>query len=194
MDGTVRPTCRPIKYQRTVYNGWKRVHGVKYHAIVTPDGLVAHLYGPLEGRRHDRRVWQESQILRYLQLYAYGPTGNTFQVYGDPAYGCNRFLCSPFIGAALSEGEKLFKKRMANVRIIVEWVFKEILNLFPFLDFKRNQKLLLQPIGKQFQVAVLLHNAHVCLHNPQISQYFQNPEDPTLQLFRRTTLEEYFHP
>jgi len=190
VDGTVRPTSRPTKYQRTVYNGWKWTHGVKYHAIVTPDGLMAHLYGPLEGRRHDRTLWQESQIFRHLQMYAYRPEGNALQVYGDSAYGCNKFLCSPFMGARLSEGERLFNRRMANVQIIVEWVFKETLNLF---DFKRNQKFLLQPIGKQFQVAILLHNAHVCLHNPQIPQYFQNPDDLPVEMFHPSTLEEYFH-
>lgn len=204
VDGTVRPTCRPIRYQRTVYNGWKRLHGLKYHAIVTPDGLIAHLYGPLEGRRHNRTIWSESQIMQYLELYAYGTQGQPLQLYGDPAYGCNKFICAPFLGAKLTPQEQEFNKRMANVRIIVEWVFKEILNLFPFLDFKRNQKLLLQPVGKQFQVAALLHNAHVCLHQPQIPQYFQDCITYAVQhesnnniqlphLFQPPTLEEYFH-
>lgn len=30
VDGTVRPICRPKKWQRSVYNGHKRVHAIKF--------------------------------------------------------------------------------------------------------------------------------------------------------------------
>ena len=53
VDGTVRPLCRPVRFQRTCYNGHKRVHAIKFQSVVTPDGLISHLYGPIEGRRHD---------------------------------------------------------------------------------------------------------------------------------------------
>ena len=48
VDGTVRRICRPGEIQRTVYNGHKRVHAIKFQAIATPDGLVANLYGAVE--------------------------------------------------------------------------------------------------------------------------------------------------
>ena len=47
IDGTVRPICRPKKNQRVVYNGHKRVHGLKFQALSLPNGLVAKLYGPV---------------------------------------------------------------------------------------------------------------------------------------------------
>lgn len=47
VDGTVRPICRPEKNQRTVYNGHKRVHAIKFQSVVTPNGLIANLYGPV---------------------------------------------------------------------------------------------------------------------------------------------------
>ena len=53
IDGTVRPICRPKENQRMVYNGHKRVHALKFQSIVTPNGLIANLFGPVEGRRHD---------------------------------------------------------------------------------------------------------------------------------------------
>ena len=53
IDGTVRPICRPGENQRVVYNGHKRVHALKFQSIVAPNGLIANLYGPMEGRRHD---------------------------------------------------------------------------------------------------------------------------------------------
>ena len=36
VDGTVRPICRPSKNQRTVYNGHKRVHSLKFHLLSCP--------------------------------------------------------------------------------------------------------------------------------------------------------------
>ena len=40
VDGTVRPICRPgTVNQRLLYNGHKRVHGIKFQSVVTPDGL-----------------------------------------------------------------------------------------------------------------------------------------------------------
>lgn len=49
MDGTVRQISRPGDYQRVVYNGHKPVHAIKFQAVVIPSGLVANLYGPVEG-------------------------------------------------------------------------------------------------------------------------------------------------
>ena len=53
IDGTVRPICRPGQNQRVLYNGHKRVHAIKFQSVVTPDGMIANLHGPVEGKRHD---------------------------------------------------------------------------------------------------------------------------------------------
>ena len=54
IDGTVRPVYRPGQNHRFLYNGHEPVHSIKYKSVVTPNGLIANLYGPMEGRRHDR--------------------------------------------------------------------------------------------------------------------------------------------
>ena len=46
VDGTVRPICRPEENQRSVYNGHKRVHALKFQSIALPNGLIGHLFGP----------------------------------------------------------------------------------------------------------------------------------------------------
>ena len=56
VDGTVRPICRPSELQRVVYNGHKRVHALKFQSIAAPNSLVANLFGPIEGRRHDSEM------------------------------------------------------------------------------------------------------------------------------------------
>ena len=47
IDGTLRKTCRPTLFQKQMYSGHKRCHGIKFQSVVTPDGLVALLYGQL---------------------------------------------------------------------------------------------------------------------------------------------------
>ena len=48
VDGTVRPICRPgTVNQRLLYNGHKRVHGIKFQSVVTPNGMIANMYGPV---------------------------------------------------------------------------------------------------------------------------------------------------
>lgn len=81
---------------------------------------------------------------------------------------------------------------MSKVRIIVECCFKEVLQLFTAFDFPRTEKVLLSPIGLQYPVVVLLHNAHVCLYRLQIPQFFSNLQED-INLLEPPTLEEYFH-
>ena len=47
VDGIVRPITRPRENQRLLYNGHKRVQGLKFQSVVLPNGLIAHLYGPV---------------------------------------------------------------------------------------------------------------------------------------------------
>ena len=49
IDGTVRSLCRLNKNQRFLYNEHKRIHAVKFQSVVAPNGLIASLYGPVEG-------------------------------------------------------------------------------------------------------------------------------------------------
>lgn len=46
IDGTLRPISRPAFNQRVVYNGHKRLHGIKFQSICIPNGLIANLSGP----------------------------------------------------------------------------------------------------------------------------------------------------
>ena len=73
---------------------------------------------------------------------------------------------------------------------MAEWAFKEMVNLFGFLDYVKNQKHLLQLVGVQFRVAALLHNTHVCLHRPQIIQYFEILHDQGNELEGEEMIEE----
>eukprot|EP00117_Sycon_ciliatum_P004384 scpid106519/ scgid8784/ len=53
IDSTGRPIAPPICDQRTWYSGHKRMHLQRFQGVTTPFGIVVHLFGPVEGSRHD---------------------------------------------------------------------------------------------------------------------------------------------
>ncbi len=171
VDETVRPICRPKRNQREVYNGHKRVHAVKYQSVVAPNGLIANLYGPVEGRRHDIRMLLMSSLLEKLQQHSYSPTGEVLCLFGDSAYPHRVYFQRPFLGrGVLALNEQEFNRSMSRVRVAVEWVFGDIVNYFKFVDFKKNLKIGLSTVGKFYVVSALLRNALTCTY---IHGYFQ---------------------
>ena len=53
--------------------------------MVTPNGLIANLTGPFEGKRHDSTMLHESGLLTDLRRVAFY-NGDPLCLYGDPAY------------------------------------------------------------------------------------------------------------
>ena len=138
VDGTVRPISRPGRNQRAVYNGHKKVHALKFQSIAAPNGLIANLYGPVEGRRHDSAMLAQSQIYPQLQqhLCRYNWT-ISLHLWGS----CLSFKAStsghPFRNAILTQQQKQYNTSMSQVRTSVEWLFGDITNWFAFIDFKK---------------------------------------------------------
>jgi len=86
IDGSAIHVARPGGgLQRACYSGHKRRHVLKFQSVTTPDGLVFHMYGPHEGRRHDMVLYYESGMdddLRQTLLI----DGVQHCLYGDSAY------------------------------------------------------------------------------------------------------------
>ena len=139
--------------------------------VVTPNGLIAHMFGPIEGRRHDAFMLSESGLQSKLQNFNQ-PNGQPYVLYGDPAYRLSRNILSPFRGTHISSQQQEFNRKMSAVRICVEWEFGKIACYFAFLDFKKNHKVLLQPVGKYYLIGTILTNCHTCLYGSQTSSFF----------------------
>lgn len=184
VDGTVRQICRPGQNQQVMYNGHKRIHALKYQSVTAPNGLIAHLYGPVEGRRHDAYMLRESGLLDELEARSHDPQGNVLCIYGDPAYPLRPQLQAPFPTINMTAEQEAFNAAMSRVRISVEWVFGNIINYFKYTDFSKSQRMLLSPCGKAYIVSGLLSNAHTCLYKNITSQYFD---------LTPPSLEEYFN-
>lgn len=110
------------------------------------------------------------------------PNGEPYVLYGDPAYGLSRNILSPYRGMNLSPQENDFNKAMSSVRVSVEWTFGKLVQYFAFLDFKKNQKILLQPIGKYYLVGAILTNCHTCLYGSTTTTFF-GIQPPSLETY-----------
>jgi hypothetical protein len=142
--------------------------------------MIAHLFGPVEGRRHDAGMLRESRIEHQMYQHMTKPNNDVYSVYGDPAYPLSPYIIPPFRGGVITANQLRFNKRMSAVRVSVEWTFGKILALFSFLDYKKNQKLYLQPVGKYYRVAAILTNCHTILYGSETGAFF-GMAPPSLQ-------------
>lgn len=188
IDGTLRKTCRPKEFQRMAYSGHKRCHGIKFQSVVTPDGLIACLFGPIPGSRHDSFMLTESRLLDQLKTFIPEdlPVGETFSLYGDPAYPQSSYLFGACPNAQPNSPEARFNAKMSSVRQCVEWGFKEVSSLWPLVDLKRQMKIFKIPVAKYYIASVFFTNCHCCFHGNETSKYFNIHEENG-----RLSLEQY---
>lgn len=179
IDGTAVAIARPVEGQRLFYSGHKRMHALKFQSIMTLFGIIAHLFGPVEGRRHDAAMLHESRVLSLAEQHLQRTDGTYWVMYGDPAYPNRPQLVRPYQGASLSPLQLEFNKLMSSARVCVEWGFGSITRLWAFVDFRKNVKILLQPVAKYYTVATLLTNCHTCIYGNNVATHF-DVHPPTL--------------
>jgi hypothetical protein len=152
LDGTVRPICRPMQNQGDVYNGHKRLHALKFQSVMAPNGLIANLFGPIEGKRHDSRMLTMSGLLDKLQEHSYSPTGVALCLYGDSAYPHRVHLQHLFSRrGALTINQQEFNRTMTFGDIAIG----------------------LSAVGKFYVICALLRNALTCLYGNTTSTFFE---------------------
>ena len=171
IDGTQGRLCHPNVGQESIFNGHKRIHSLKYQAVIAPNGMLVHFFGPIEGRCHDSAVFYLSG-LDHLISNIHNQKGEQLCLYGDTAYAFRTYLVTPFKGVKLSHIQKDFNSTMASLRTCVEWGFGKIVGIFAFLSFHKNQKAYLQPVAKYWIVGALLCNCHTCYYSCQTAKYF----------------------
>ena len=142
--------------------------------------MVANLYKPTEGRKHDSTMLARSGLLNDLQVHSRSPDGRLLCIYGDPAYPLRPQLMAPFRGNNLNDQQNQWNSMMSTVRVSVEWVFNDIVNYFKFIDFHKNLKLQLSAVGKMYIVCVLLQNARSCFYGSITSDFF-DCDPPNIQ-------------
>jgi hypothetical protein len=171
IDGTLRKTCRPSRFQRLLYSGHKRCHGIKFQSVTTPDGYIALLFGPIPGNRHDSFMLRESGLLEELETMF--PTMDHFySLFGDPAYPQTHLLFGGYRNPATGSPEAMWNTKMSSVRESVEWMFGSIVQYWRFLDFRASMKVFLFPVANYYRVGAFLLNLHNSLYAGKCANYF----------------------
>ena len=135
------------------------------------------------GRRHDSHLLLKSGLNnRILHMLSALLPDNVYHTYGDAAY--------PHLPRWLKRGgrrnqdaaqgnQQAAYLMLSKARISVEWGFGKIVNLWGFIDFRKNNKIFLQPLGKYCRVMGFVTNCHTTLYGSLTSSYF-NCKPPTL--------------
>lgn len=145
-----------------------------------PNGIIGNLFGPVNGRRHDGYVLAKSGLLNKVEQ-KFNRFQNPPYMYSDSGYPLRKYLIVPFKGI-VSRRKKRVNKRMSKLRVTVEWGYAKVIQLFPFLDFKKNIKIYKQQVGNYYKVGTLLTNCHTCLYGSQVSEYFEC-DPPELEVY-----------
>jgi hypothetical protein len=83
------------RIQRSFYNGWKSVHGLKHQTVDCAYGLTIDIYGPTSLRRNDLTLLRNSNINdRIAALQVDSP--NQLIIFGDSAYKRQSHITSYF--------------------------------------------------------------------------------------------------
>ena len=189
IDGTVTRTCRPGENQRLMYNSHKHYHGFKFQAVMTPDGIISSLAGPMVGSRNDWYMFQDSQLEEEIVAMwnrHQTPINDRVFIFGDPAYTGSRVTRGAYRRPRhghLDPFEALFNYDMSQNRISVEHGFALISNTWSKMNLFNTLRIGSSPVASYFGAAVLLTNVWTILRGNQVSQrYGAHPP----------TLEEYF--
>ncbi|KXS10046.1 hypothetical protein M427DRAFT_104438, partial [Gonapodya prolifera JEL478] len=95
------------------------------------------------------------------------------QIYGDPAYlPGNGHLAGPWKLAHLSAVQQEYNSRNIAMRMSIEWAWEKLATLFVFLNYYRNLKVELSPVGLHYSIGILLTNTHTCLYGSETGVRF----------------------
>jgi hypothetical protein len=160
-EGPAAPRV-PQDIQEAWYNGWKKLHGMKWQTVILANGMDLHVFGPLSVRRNDLTSLDKSDIEQKLRnMFAYGDI--KYIIFGDSAF---------MVSDMMATSESYPGRGMSSVREIIEWSYKDVKQLWKYCDYKHVLQLRKQPVGKIFFVCLLLRNAYVTLHGSQAGDYF----------------------
>ena len=182
MDCTKQKVSRPgghNRNQRALYTGHRRTWCLKWQTVSTPDGLIFHLWGPEDGRRHDSTLYRKSgmdEILEHGLLI----NGIRYCIYADAAYILRAWLQVAFPRIGASADEQVFNTSMNAGRTSVEWSYKDARQSWTTIDFQRKMKVRESPVALLNIGAMILWNVKVVLgHESQTSAFMADCPPPT---------------
>jgi hypothetical protein len=97
MNSTCRPGGGPARdgvnmprndhlIQQAWYNGWKKLHGIKWQTADLPNGMNFHVWGPFSVRHNDLYSFTRSDINDLVRDSQAPDSIIQYCLYGDSAY------------------------------------------------------------------------------------------------------------
>ncbi|KAE8960371.1 hypothetical protein PF007_g30602 [Phytophthora fragariae] len=139
--------------------------------------MISHLFGPVEGRRHDIVLLRESELSDRIGA---GERFAGYFIYGDQAYGRTDVFVSPFKGSRLSPAQAAINASMAKVRTSVEWSYGQVVNYWAGVDFKRKMYAGGVPVATLYKAAVVLTNCITILRRGNNNSKYFGLDPPML--------------
>ena len=168
-EGPAAPRV-PNEIQEAWYNGWKKLHGMKWQTVMLANGMDLNVFGPLSVRRNDLTALDKSDIEAKIRaLFDFNELW--YLIFGDSAF---------MVSDMMATSESYPGRGMSSVRESIEWSYKDVKQLWKYCDYKHILQLRKQPVAKIFFVCLLLRNIYVTVHGSQTSDYF-TMMPPTLE-------------
>lgn len=177
-DGVNAPRNDP-DLQRAWYNGWKKVHGMKYQTIDLPNGMNFHVYGPVSVRHNDLYTLHNSGIDDLLTVFQQGYI-NQYCVYGDSAYTIFNLanVRARHNNEVNTLREILENKAMSSARQTIEWDYGDVSKMWATLSFSKVLKMRRMPVSSMYITAMILRNAHNTMYGGNTAVYFNCTPPP----------------
>jgi hypothetical protein len=176
--------------QRSFFNLWKSLHGLKHQTVDNAYGLTEDIAGPVSLRNHDIDVCNNSMINDRFAEIQLGQE-DQYIIFGDSAYLKESHMSSYHKERLMLMYFKRWNKAMKHVRISIEWNYGYTGNLFNYVrcadKFKQLQEV---RTSKVYRVATLFRNFNVIFYGGQSSKYFglEMPPDMILHYIRQTNI------
>lgn len=182
MDCTKQKVARPGGHnsnQRALYTGHRRTWCLKWQSVSTPDGLIFHLWGPEDGRRHDSTLYNKSGMDAILEDGLLLATIR-YCIYADAAYLLRPWLQVAFARVGATADELVYNTGMNAGRTSVEWSYKDTRQSWTSLDFQRKLKVREAPVALLNIGGMLLWNLKVVLgHGSQTAAFMGDCPPPS---------------
>ena len=188
IDNTMNATCRPgggpardgrdaprndPLIQRAWYNGWKKLHGMKYQTIDLPNGMNMHVWGPTSVRHNDLTSLHESKV---NDLLVEVQIGQQYQwvIYGDSAYVhvADSHILARHNNEVNTERETLENRCLSACRECIEWNYGDVGVMWAMVDYKKKLKIRQMRVKNIYLSALILRNAYVTMNGGTTPEYF----------------------
>lgn len=172
-DGTDAPRNDPL-IQRAWYNGWKKMHGMKWQTVDLPNGMNFHVWGPVSLRHNDMYTLHHSHI---NDLIANLQTADIlkYAIYGDSAYCITLydFILARHDNPVNTPRENAENRSMSSCREVIEWDYGDVGTLWAYVDYKKVLQLRKMPVGRIYFAAMLLRNAYVTMNGCNTATFYE---------------------